>query len=103
MSPLPLELEVSGSYTNPSSPQERTISISRCLSGPEDDYEPVSEPLTLMPGLNSRACVDVVINNDLADEADEIFIIDLTLLSPHPTTIITTDVVIFDDGEQSVV
>ena len=56
-----------------------------------------------MPGLNSRACVDVVINNDLADEADEIFIIDLTLLSPHPTTIITTDVVIFDDGEQSVV
>ena len=72
-----------------------------CLSGPADDYEPVSEDLTLMPGLDSRNCTNVIIDSDEIDEVDEEFTIDLTLFSPWPTFRNTTSVVILDDGEYS--
>ena len=53
-----------------------------------------------MAGSNPRTCVNVTINDDIFDEIDtEIFIIDLTLLSPGSVFRATTDVVIEDDGE----
>ena len=69
-----------------------------CL-GNNDDFEAVSESLTLMAGANPRVCVNVTINDDTADEIDEGFIIDLTPLTPWPIFRNTTDVVIVDDGE----
>ena len=105
MSPLPLEQEVSSNIPQPDSLLlYSNLSFSHAWLGINDDYEAVSATLTLEAGSNPRTCVNVIINDDAFDEIDtEIFIIDLTLLSPGPVFRDTTDVFIEDDGEFGVV
>ena len=63
------------------------------------DYVAVESFLTLMAGSSPRACVNVGITNDVADEINERFRINMAVVgSPWPTFRTTTEVVINDDG-----
>ena len=67
------------------------------------DYEPVSGPLVLQAGNSPRACVNVIILNDAADEMLENFFIDLSVPGPFTVFRSITTVVILDDGESPIV
>ena len=70
-----------------------------CCLGVDDDYEPVSELLTLRVGNFSRVCVSITIEDDDADELDEDFTLRLGIQNSWPIFRNTSSVTIVDNGK----
>ena len=79
--------------------RELEIFFVSALLGVVDDFQSVSESLTLMAGNFSRVCVNVIIEDDEVDEDTEEFTIGLANFNDQPEFRINTTVIIIDNGE----
>ena len=89
---------VSGGYFPHSSPLMYGECVSYYVAG---DYVAVSENVVLSAGNDPVVCINVTIEDDIADEDDESFEIILTPSIPWPTLIDTTEVTVEDNGKHA--